>query len=117
VGRKANGIRFAVKEAVMKAHPNRRLTFHDIVVLNDKGPIPLNSASNGNVGAKMERLGSGPPKVYVKGEEGKPYQEVRVSISHDGDYATAVCMGVEELPGGWRFRRGRLVHTPQADDD
>ncbi|KAK4448154.1 hypothetical protein QBC34DRAFT_408324 [Podospora aff. communis PSN243] len=92
--------RFAVKEAVMKAHPHRRLTFHDILVFNDKSPVPLGSAGNGVVSDRMERLGSGPPRVYVKGDkEGQPYQEVRVSISHDGDYATAVCMGVEVPPG------------------
>jgi holo-[acyl-carrier protein] synthase len=93
----ANRSRFAVKEAVIKAHPSRKLTFHDIVVLNDQ-------EKDGEA-----RLGSGPPRAYVQGKEGKPDQEVRVSISHDGNYATAVCMGVEGLGTRWRFRRGRLV--------
>ncbi|KAK0645641.1 hypothetical protein B0T16DRAFT_492756 [Cercophora newfieldiana] len=73
--------RFAVKEAVIKAHwgvnGGRGVTFHDVVVVKERG-----------VGA-----GTGPPRAFVRGEGGR-WREVRVSISHDGEYATAVCMGV-----------------------
>lgn len=46
-----------------------------------------------------EWAGSGPPFVVVKGEGGGLDQEARVSISHDGDYATAVCLGFEPAMG------------------
>ena len=38
--------------------------------------------------------GSGPPVALIKGDgEGHPDAMAMVSISHDGDYATAVCLG------------------------
>lgn len=81
--------RFAAKEAAIKAHSHRRLTFHDVVIERR--------------GRKEERLGSGPPVARIKGEgEADADVSAMISISHDGDYATAVCMahdpsvGVEE---------------------
>lgn len=38
---------------------------------------------------------SGPPVALVKGEGKNPDQMALVSISHDGQYATAVCMGFD----------------------
>lgn len=74
------GIRFAAKEAAIKAHSHRRLTFHDIVIERR--------------GRDEERLGSGPPVARIRGEPGEAEDaSAMVSISHDGDYATAVCMG------------------------
>ncbi|RFU77941.1 holo-acyl-carrier- synthase [Trichoderma arundinaceum] len=71
--------RFAAKEAAIKAHTHRRLTFHDVVIERR--------------GRKEERLGSGPPVARIKGEEGDEEDvSAMISISHDGDYATAVCM-------------------------
>ncbi|KAM0254539.1 hypothetical protein ACHAQJ_006701 [Trichoderma viride] len=71
--------RFAAKEAAIKAHSHRRLTFHDVVIERR--------------GRKEERLGSGPPVARIKGEaEGDEDVSAMISISHDGDYATAVCM-------------------------
>ncbi|KAK2135080.1 hypothetical protein NOF04DRAFT_1202814 [Fusarium oxysporum II5] len=74
--------RFAVKEATIKAHPHRHLTFHDIMVERRL--------------VKGEVLGSGPPIARIRGGEGEAEDtSAMVSISHDGDYATAVCLGSE----------------------
>ncbi|EGR51789.1 uncharacterized protein TRIREDRAFT_56081 [Trichoderma reesei QM6a] len=73
--------RFAAKEAAIKAHSHRRLTFHDVVIERR--------------GRNEERLGSGPPVARIKGrggEDGGEDASAMISISHDGDYATAVCM-------------------------
>ncbi|RGP75958.1 atp synthase f0 [Fusarium longipes] len=68
--------RFAAKEAVMKAHPHRRLTFHDVVI--ERRPV------------EGARLGSGPPIARIRSGEGEEEDtSALVSISHDGDYATA----------------------------
>ncbi|KAG5983186.1 hypothetical protein E4U55_000580 [Claviceps digitariae] len=79
--------RFAAKEAAIKAHSHRRLTFHDVVVER--------RASGGE-----DRLGSGPPVARIKGKAGPGHDDAEdegdvsalISISHDGDYATAVCV-------------------------
>lgn len=74
--------RFAVKEAAIKAHPHRHLTFHDIMIERRL--------------VKGEVLGSGPPIARIRGAEGEAEDTTAmVSISHDGDYATAVCLGFE----------------------
>ncbi|KAL7893605.1 hypothetical protein HDV63DRAFT_386422 [Trichoderma sp. SZMC 28014] len=93
--------RFAAKEAAIKAHSHRRLTFHDVVIERR--------------GKKEERLGSGPPVARIKGEgEADADVSAMISISHDGDYATAVCMaydpsvGVEEEEGDDIVRRWNL---------
>ncbi|KAL7789556.1 hypothetical protein V8C37DRAFT_386294 [Trichoderma ceciliae] len=71
--------RFAAKEAAIKAHSHRRLTFHDVLIERR--------------GRDEERLGSGPPVARIKSEEREDEDvSAMVSISHDGDYATAVCM-------------------------
>ncbi|KFA62512.1 hypothetical protein S40285_05564 [Stachybotrys chlorohalonatus IBT 40285] len=72
--------RFAAKEAAIKAHPHRRLTFHDIVIER--------------IEQEGSRLGSGPPVARIKSEgEAEEDESALISISHDGDYATAVCIG------------------------
>ncbi|KAG5948795.1 hypothetical protein E4U60_000870 [Claviceps pazoutovae] len=78
--------RFAAKEAVIKAHPYRRLTLHDVVV--ERMP-----------GRHEDRLGSGPPVARIKagngdarGADGEGDVSALISISHDGDYATAFCV-------------------------
>ncbi|KAK1598297.1 uncharacterized protein LY79DRAFT_586898 [Colletotrichum navitas] len=77
--------RFAAKEATFKAHPSRRLSFHDITIVR-----------RAVVEGKANPNGSGPPVAVIRGErEGEPGQTAMVSISHDGDYATAVCLGFE----------------------
>ncbi|KAG6168037.1 hypothetical protein E4U11_006187 [Claviceps purpurea] len=71
--------RFAAKEAVIKAHPYRRLTLHDVVV--ERMP-----------GRYEDRLGSGPPVARIKAADGEGDVSALISISHDGDYATAFCV-------------------------
>ncbi|KAL6795559.1 hypothetical protein J3E68DRAFT_404628 [Trichoderma sp. SZMC 28012] len=74
--------RFAAKEAAIKAHSHRRLTFHDVVIERR--------------GRNEERLGSGPPVARIKGDEGEDEDaSAMISISHDGDYATAICMAYD----------------------
>lgn len=60
----------------MKAHPDRNLTWHQIVIKSQ-------------VNSPMDK--SGPPKAIIKGETEDV--EALISISHDGAYATAVCLG------------------------
>lgn len=79
--------RFAAKEAVFKSHgmlrtePRRQLGFQDIVI-----EIPD--------GGYSRRSGSGPPVARIKAAEGEGSEDrcALVSISHDGEYATAVCI-------------------------
>ncbi|KAL7921608.1 hypothetical protein ACQKWADRAFT_294774 [Trichoderma austrokoningii] len=78
--------RFAAKEAAIKAHSHRRLTFHDVVI-----------ERRGNKGE--QRLGSGPPVARIKGEGEDADVSAMISISHDGDYATAVCMAHDPSVG------------------
>ena len=71
----------------MKAHPHRRLTFHDIMIERRE--------------VEGARLGSGPPIARIRAEEeGGEDTSALVSISHDGDYATAVCIGHDPGQGG-----------------
>ncbi|WYZ45228.1 hypothetical protein EsH8_VIII_000544 [Colletotrichum jinshuiense] len=80
--------RFAAKEATFKAHPFRRLSFHDITIVR-------RALEEG----KENPNGSGPPVAVIRSEKaGEPDQTAMVSISHDGDYATAVCLGYEPSP-------------------
>lgn len=70
------GGRFAAKEAAMKAHEHRRLGWHDIVIER-----------------RRDDGSSGPPVARIKADEaGVDDESALVSISHDGDYATAVCI-------------------------
>lgn len=69
-------IRFAAKEAAIKAHPHRALTWHDITITAQP------SAHPGRRGA---------PVAIIRGRDED--HEALVSISHDGEYATAVCLG------------------------
>ncbi|QUC20005.1 uncharacterized protein UV8b_04246 [Ustilaginoidea virens] len=71
--------RFAAKEAAIKAHPHRQLSFHDVVIERRMG--------------KAQRLGSGPPVARIRAANGEGEDvSALISISHDGDYATAVCI-------------------------
>ncbi|KAK0617825.1 hypothetical protein B0T17DRAFT_311591 [Bombardia bombarda] len=100
--------RFAAKEAAFKAHPHMQLHFHDIIIRytakkgeegKDKSVVDGNSDST-----KPEEIfkpdASGPTVAFIKapkdrgGDEGAG-QMAKVSISHDADWATAVCLGFE----------------------
>jgi len=60
-------VRFAAKEAVIKALKDKNLNLRDIEILNK---------------------GDGSPYVVVKGREGK----VHISLSHENDFVVAVCI-------------------------
>ncbi|TWU76395.1 hypothetical protein ED733_006646 [Metarhizium rileyi] len=86
--------RFAAKEAAIKAHSHRRLTFHDVVI-----------ERRAEVG---QRLGSGPPVARIKAAGGHGDDDsALVSISHDGDYATAVCVAHLDCAGEFARCRSR----------
>lgn len=82
--------RWAAKEAITKAHYHRRITLHDIEITT-----PAKNYSDADADT-----GSLPPVAVVKSEEGDehPYREVQVSISHDGNYATATALVCEPSP-------------------
>lgn len=75
--------RFAAKEAAIKAYQVRRLTYQDVSIRKQTAPHGMTRA----------------PLVLIK-QEGKGWsdapQMVPLSISHDGDYATAVCIACEQ---------------------
>ncbi|KAI1130061.1 hypothetical protein F5Y10DRAFT_135675 [Nemania abortiva] len=119
--------RFAAKEAVIKAHPHRRLTFQSIAILRaavlTSSPGPPTSERTGGPAIGQEEgqeLGSGPdgetsrsqsgPLVaLIKAEGAHADAYASISISHDTDYATAVCLGIN--PGSpllHRFSSGIL---------
>ncbi|KAL2021075.1 hypothetical protein VTK56DRAFT_7494 [Thermocarpiscus australiensis] len=80
--------RFAAKEAAFKAHPHRGLTFHDILILTA-------AETQGRKSDETSTGGTGVPMALIKGGQGERDQMAMVSISHDGDYATAVCIGFD----------------------
>ncbi|KAL2176793.1 uncharacterized protein P884DRAFT_244503 [Thermothelomyces heterothallicus CBS 202.75] len=89
--------RFAAKEAAFKAHPHLRLGFHDILILSSSDAEELTG----------ERALAGPgasaPVALIRAGEkgaGARDQMARVSISHDGEYATATCIGFEAGSAG-----------------
>ncbi|KAI1304825.1 hypothetical protein F5Y03DRAFT_169273 [Xylaria venustula] len=112
--------RFAAKEAVMKAYPHDRLTFQRIAIVragfsepsrsensilnqyeNQIIPIRVTPTAYGEAEEaepteKAEPLPSGPLMAKITMVVGQPTY-ASVSISHDGDYATAVCV-VSNLP-------------------
>lgn len=78
---KSSLLRFAAKEAAKKAFSKRRLGFHDITIDN---PV-------------LDNLRSRAPITTIKPTHGQEDQIVPMSISHDGKYATAVCISCEDV--------------------
>ena len=79
--------RWAAKEAVVKACFWRRLMFDEIMVLREEG------------GKRVYGVILDEREVGGAGEEkhGEPAgQVVQLSISHDGEYATGVCLAADE---------------------
>ncbi|OAA57031.1 histone deacetylase [Niveomyces insectorum RCEF 264] len=104
--------RFAAKEATIKAHPHLApLTFHRICVVrrpqqqadarNGSGPpVALIRVDNGGEDgaerkAAMEPETNADADADADADTGITEQEALLSISHDGDYATAVCLGFD----------------------
>ncbi|KKA28545.1 hypothetical protein TD95_002239 [Thielaviopsis punctulata] len=80
--------RFAAKEAAFKAHSTYRLGFHDVHIMTRRLTLaPGESKPPG--AAPYAVIQPRPPFTSVA-------QEAQVSISHDGGYATAVCLGFEQ---------------------
>ena len=89
--------RFAAKEAAIKAHRKRRLGFHDIVIK----PGPLE-----------DDRPTAPTAVVRPWNPGSEWEEVMLSISHDGAYAIASVLAAEGLEGpallkNWHMRMGQ----------
>jgi hypothetical protein len=78
--------RFAAKEAAIKAHHNRKLTYHSIAIHRPPSSDPLE--------------GSQPPLAVILPESGnwEEGKEAKISISHDGEYAIATCLAFEPRP-------------------
>jgi holo-[acyl-carrier protein] synthase len=98
--------RWAAKEAVVKACSWRRLVFDEIQILREEGSeskrvygVILDRAEvrramgRDGWGAKDETRGEA---LVEEVDEDIPGQIVKISISHDGEYATAVCLAAEE---------------------
>lgn len=86
----------------MKAHPHRKLGFHDIQIekmssiTTATGQEGANSGIDGEMPQTPDNygLGSGAPVVRIRGVEGSDEDDsALVSISHDGGFAVAVCLG------------------------
>ncbi|KAG9237420.1 hypothetical protein BJ875DRAFT_156831 [Amylocarpus encephaloides] len=78
--------RFAAKEAIMKANHHRRLTYHDIEIATITKPLSYSA-------------GSLPPIAIIRSNQGswENGQEVPISISHDGHFATATSLAFSGL--------------------
>ena len=88
--------RFAAKEAAIKAHPHLKLGFHDILILTPSHAAKLTGSE------LMQSSGSSAPVALIKAPKRGNHRDqiARVSISHDGAYSTAVCIGFEAGPEG-----------------
>ncbi|GAB7324967.1 hypothetical protein MBLNU13_g08772t1 [Cladosporium sp. NU13] len=98
--------RWAAKEAVVKACSWRRLMFDEIQILRDEGsrrvygvildrPEVRRAMGGEGWGRKNETRSEALGEDGVEDED-IPGQIVKISISHDGEYATAVCLAAEE---------------------
>jgi phosphopantetheinyl transferase (holo-ACP synthase) len=95
--------RWAAKEAVVKACSWRSLTFDEIQILKDEGSnriygVILDRPEVRDIRAdwQQRRDTLKAPPVEEQEDGNVSGQIVKVSISHDGEYATAVCLAAEE---------------------
>lgn len=93
--------RWAAKEAIVKACSWRKLTFDEIQVLKERGGkrvfgVILDRADVSRMAAQDGQL---EPLGNEEEEEEPAGQVVQISISHDGEYATAVCLAAKESSG------------------
>ncbi|GAB1316629.1 hypothetical protein MFIFM68171_06839 [Madurella fahalii] len=105
--------RFAAKEAVIKAHPHiPTLSFRHIVIMNMQGAVRTLDP----------RAESCPPVALLKTREllgaSARDQTAMLSISHDKDYATAVCIGFDQRMvdwgGAWAEQDPEILAVPEA---
>ncbi|SPQ25257.1 60bd37af-2f45-4256-9954-3de067f1fd9b [Thermothielavioides terrestris] len=81
--------RWAAKEAAFKAHAHLRLGFHDVLILTP-------SETEAEIVKPEAAWPRAPaPVAVIKPGDGRRDQMAMVSISHDGQYATAVCIGFD----------------------
>jgi holo-[acyl-carrier protein] synthase len=100
--------RWAAKEAVVKACSWRRLMFDEIQILKDEGSKRVYGVvlDRSEVRGAMRRKHVGHEDVCVQEQdveeedEASAGQIVKISISHDGEYATAVCLAADESSAG-----------------
>ena len=83
--------RWAAKEAVVKACSWRRLMFDEIMVLKEEGGKRVYGVILDEREVRREDHGG---SEDVQAEPAG--QVVQLSISHDGEYATAVCLAADE---------------------
>lgn len=85
----------------MKACTWRKLTFDQIQVLKEENGGRIYGVILDHASAKTPKEeGNDDLHAPLASKENEPGQIVKISISHDGEYATAVCMAaVEPSPG------------------
>lgn len=99
--------RWAAKEAIVKACSWRRLMFDEIQILKDEGgkrvygvildrPEVRRAVREEDWGRKEGETASKALTEEGVEDEDISGQVVKISISHDGDYATAVCLAADE---------------------
>ena len=108
--------RWAAKEAVIKAFsPKRRLYLRDIVVVGQRGSTPIaivvdpNHSGHRKSKADIQTLladklfpqfeALSPGHIPSELIDNIPGELCRISISHDGDYATATALADLTIPG------------------
>jgi phosphopantetheinyl transferase (holo-ACP synthase) len=96
-------LRWAAKEAAIKAIRSRRVRFHEVTIESKKGlpymfiDLPEARAMEENTTAEVAmqqdigEVGNG-----AEEEAGRGTFEAKLSISHDGTYATAIVMAIDE---------------------
>ncbi|KAK4240898.1 hypothetical protein C8A03DRAFT_12820 [Achaetomium macrosporum] len=100
-----NLCRWAAKEAAFKAHPHLRLGFHDVLILS---PAEMEEQTTGGRPLWQQAWhAKGAPVAVIKPGEGRRDQIAMVSISHDGNYASAVSIGFEPVQEGGDREQGR----------
>ena len=86
----------------MKAHQSRRLTYQDIQILS---PPQKDGRSQAPIAMVRPKTG-----------DWEFAQIIPMSISHDGEFATAVCMACENSPASKLPKNRKLKKPPSFDD-
>jgi phosphopantetheinyl transferase (holo-ACP synthase) len=111
--------RFAAKEAVIKAHPHISLSYQSISIFPASIMDGLRGARASGVNNRVDAAAKGPIALlsfFSRG--GQPTEQIaRVSISHDGDYATATCIGFEAETTDGKTREEDTTQDEMAQDE